>query len=149
MITKEGKIEKTKPGSTTIYYVVDNEDGSGFYIEKIKTRLRRGKRTKTRLHHPVGAYGTRLRHPVGAMEPDLPSCRRLWNPTLPSRRRLWNPTPPTQMFLVILRLHHYVDADDDVDTWRNNVLTRFIMLLRLILWLSCGCPRLILRLPYG
>jgi hypothetical protein len=32
MITKEGKIEKTKPGSTTIYYVVkDNEDGSGFY----------------------------------------------------------------------------------------------------------------------
>jgi hypothetical protein len=33
MITKEGKIEKTKPGSTTIYYVVkDNEDGSGFYI---------------------------------------------------------------------------------------------------------------------
>jgi hypothetical protein len=26
MITKEGKIEKTKPGSTTIYYVVkDNE----------------------------------------------------------------------------------------------------------------------------
>jgi hypothetical protein len=27
------------------------------------------------------------------------------------------------MFLVILRLliPHYVDADDDVDTWRNNV----------------------------
>jgi hypothetical protein len=56
------------------------------------------------------------------------------------------------MFLVILRLliPHYVDADDDVDTWRNNVLTRFIMLLRLILWLLLRLLlRLILRLLHG
>jgi hypothetical protein len=98
MITKEGKIEKTKPGSTTIYYVV-KDNGSGFYIEKINktdydeenaqkpdSTIRRRLWNPTR---PVGAYGTR------------PTCRRPWNPTLPSCRRLWNPTPPTQMFLVI------------------------------------------------
>jgi hypothetical protein len=82
MITKEGKIEKTKPGSTTIYYVVkDNEDGSGFYIEKInKTDYDEENAQKPDSTIHLGAYGTRLRHPVGAygtrlilsapMEPD-------------------------------------------------------------------------------
>jgi hypothetical protein len=74
MITKEGKIEN-KPGSTTIYYVVRIEDGSGFYIEKIN---------KTDYDEE------------NAQKPDSTIRRRLWNPTPPSRRRLWNPTPPSR-----------------------------------------------------
>jgi hypothetical protein len=78
---------------------------------------------ETRLCHPV-AYGTRLAIPSAPMEPDSTDADVLGDPEATNT-------------------NNYVDADDDVDTWRNNVLTRFIMLLRLILWLFL---RLLLRL---
>jgi hypothetical protein len=82
MITKEGKIEKTKPGSTTIYYVVkDNEDGSGFYIEKDKQDGLHEENAQNPTTIQVGAYGTRPPSPSAPMEPDLILSALPWNPT--------------------------------------------------------------------
>jgi hypothetical protein len=71
MITKEGKIEKTKPGSTTIYYVVDSEDGSGFYIEKINNTD----------YDEENAQKPDSTIPSAPMEPDSAIPSALWNPT--------------------------------------------------------------------